>query len=100
MLVVTGIIEIVAADMTAVKAAAADMARETRQEPGCIVYEFFESVEKPGRFRIYEEWQDLTALQAHFQTLHMATFRAVLQGVSVVSREIVRFDRGPVELLP
>ena len=95
MLVVTGLIEVAEADIEAARAAAAEMAVATRREAGCIAYAFYEDVEAPGRFRVYEEWDDQDALTAHGETPHMATFRAALAGFDLRSAKVQKFTAGP-----
>ncbi len=94
MLVVTGIIEIDPADRDAAKIAAAKMAEATRDEDGCITYAFYEDVEVPGRFRVYEEWESMAALAAHAQTPHMGEFRAALAGMKILSSAIKKIEGG------
>ena len=57
MIVVTGIVEIADASRDQAMALAIEVARETRQEPGCISYGFYADIENPLRLRIYEEWE-------------------------------------------
>lgn len=99
MLIVTGIIEIAAEDTAKMADAAREMVAGTVQEAGCYVYEFSQDVSNACRFRVYEEWQDQAALDAHVLTPHMATFRGVLGGLTVVSREIASFVPGPKQAL-
>ena len=40
-----------------------------RQEPGCINFEFYRSVEHPDHFILHEEWQDEAALDGHRQLI-------------------------------
>ncbi|SDC10631.1 putative quinol monooxygenase [Ruegeria marina] len=94
MLIVTGVIEIAEDGVETARAAAAEMVAETLKEPGCIVYEFSQVLGQETRFRVYEEWQDLTALEAHFATPHMARFRAALARAGVVSRDVYRREGG------
>ncbi|MDU9003734.1 putative quinol monooxygenase [Sedimentitalea todarodis] len=94
MLIVTGIIEINPDRIGSAQAAATKMMVETRKESGCHVYEFSQQVEAPHRFRVYEEWSDDAALQAHSEAPHMAAFREALGEIGVISREIVKFDAG------
>ena len=64
-------------------AAAAACVAATRQEAGCLAYDFFESVTAPGEYVTVEHWQDDAALDAHFQTPHVAQlFEVVGQCVS------------------
>jgi quinol monooxygenase YgiN len=39
----------------------------SRAEPGCISHEVSRDVQQPERFVFVERWQDMAALQAHFQ---------------------------------
>lgn len=94
MLIVTGIIRIDPENLAAARAAALVMMAETRREPGCLVYEFSQLVEDESRFRVYEEWQDAAALEAHSKTPHMAVFRKALAAAGVLSREIVAIETG------
>lgn len=94
MLVVTGVVEIEPGGVEAAKAAAIRMVAATRTEDGCLEYAFWQSLEQPNLFRVYEEWESRAALQAHGQTPHMAEWRAELGKIGVLSRDIVSFDRG------
>lgn len=99
MLVVTGVVELPENGVDVMKQAAVDMGRASRAEDGCYAYAFWQDLETPTRFRVYEEWRDQAALTAHAQTPHMATFRAALATVGVVSRDIVSFQAGPTTAL-
>lgn len=94
MVIVTGIIHIDAADAEAAKAAASNMAVATRAEDGCITYAFYEDIENPGRFRVYEEWRDLAALGAHGKAPHMADFRKALAGLNVLGTDLKMIEGG------
>ena len=94
MLVVTGIIEINADDLDAAKALAGPMGTPSRAEQGCHAYAFYQDLENPGKLRIYEEWADQSALDAHFATPHMAAFVAGLGALAVKSMNVVKFERG------
>lgn len=95
MLVVTGLVTVDPADAAAFRAAAAVMSTETRQEVGCRTYAFYEDVERPGVFRVYEEWDNQTTLTDHGNAPHMAEFRAKLSKLNILSRDIQKFDGGP-----
>jgi len=97
MIVVTGEVEVAPTAVEAMKSAAAEMAQATRAEDGCIRYGFWQDIENDTRFRVYEEWESLAALTAHFDTPHMANFRAAMGAAGLVSRNIVRFEAGPPE---
>ena len=92
MLVVTGIIDVAPEGVAKAVEAAKAMVVETRKEAGCHVYEFSQVLGTESRFRAYEEWESDDALTAHSKTTHMATFRAALGEVGVVSSDIFKMN--------
>jgi len=71
----------------------------TRAEKGCIAYGFYEDVTEPGTFRLYEEWSDEAALDAHMVAPHMAEFQKAIaehppQSVAVKFFRAEQFERG------
>ena len=94
MLIVTGIAKIGSEDVEHIKVAAAKMAKASRAETGCRAYAFYQDIEDPCCFRIYEEWESRDALAAHFKTTHMAAFNAVLKDLDIKSLDISQFMRG------
>lgn len=96
MLIVTGTFELEAAHLDRLREAAIVMAQATRDEPGCIAYAFWADIETPTTFRVYEEWTDRGALEAHFATPHMAVFRAALAEGGLVSRDVKTIEGGTV----
>ena len=75
-------------DADTARQAASKAAQATRAEDGCFTYAFYEDVETPGRFRVYEEWRDEAALRVHLETPHIAEFRQVLGGLTILNREL------------
>ncbi|MEO0681097.1 MAG: putative quinol monooxygenase [Pseudomonadota bacterium] len=94
MIIVAGWMEVEADGADAAEALARTMMAETRKEDGCVIYDITRSLEHPGRFHVYEEWQSLPALEAHFATPHMATFRAGLGALNVTGRSVARREGG------
>lgn len=99
MLIVTGTFKLAAEDVAHMKQAARVMVAATRAEPGCISYAFWQSIEEETLFRVYEEWQDLSALEAHFNAPHMAVFRESLAQCQPIRREVVRFTAQDITTL-
>jgi quinol monooxygenase YgiN len=50
------------------------MQNESRREPGCLRYGFYESVEVEGEFSAVEEWESVEALRTHFGAPSVARF--------------------------
>ena len=51
-----------------------DMARFSRQESGCITYEFYVGLSNPNLVLLFQEWSSVEALESHWETDHMKTF--------------------------
>lgn len=99
MLIVTGTIQVPAEGIEATKAAATEVAIATRAEKGCRVYAFWHSIEQPGTFRVYEEWDDIDCLKAHGKAPHMTVWREKLKAIGVSGRDIKMFEPGPMTQL-
>lgn len=63
---------------------AAKVAAPSREEPGCISYNFYEQQPANNEFLFFEEWADQAAVDFHFQTPHfkefMKEFPELIQG--------------------
>ena len=65
-------------------------------EPGCISYSIYADPHDPAQFFIFEEWQDEAALEAHFQTPHMADFQPQFSSIGVTDFSgIKRYNATP-----
>ncbi len=91
MIVVAGTVTFDAAHQRTVIAAANRVAEITRTEEGCISYEFFADLNRPGRMLVFEEWETEEALDAHLVTAHLAEFRGALAAAGATGRDITRY---------
>lgn len=55
-----------------------DMVERSREEPGCITYDFFESITNPNVMMLFQEWESMDTINAHFATEHMESFLSQL----------------------
>ena len=92
MIVVNAIIETTEADITAMKSAIADMEVASQAEQGCWDHTFSVELNDPAKLRITERWESMEALQAHFQTPHMATFQAAMGANPPLNLDVKFFD--------
>ncbi|MCY4237716.1 MAG: putative quinol monooxygenase [Rhodospirillaceae bacterium] len=92
MILISGLIELAEADIDTMKVAAITMALETRMETGCIQYAFYQDIENPAIFRVFEEWESMDALQAHFGSPHMKVFRETLSQAAIVRRDLKKYS--------
>lgn len=94
MIVVSGTLKVKPDGVKAARAACLAVMAETRKEAGCYIYEFSQSLEEEGCFRIYEEWSDMDALKAHMKTAHMAVYREAIGAAGLVERNIGFMEAG------
>ncbi|MFT4799363.1 MAG: quinol monooxygenase YgiN [Candidatus Azotimanducaceae bacterium] len=57
------------------------MSVASRDEHGCASYEFYAGISDPNIFLLFQEWENVEALQGHFQTDHMEDFLKSLPDV-------------------
>ena len=96
MLVIAGHIRIDPAKRGAAIAAAREMMRDTRREPGCVSYTISADVDDDGVFHVFEEWESAQALGAHFEAPHMARFQQAAAGLGVAGMHIQRYEVASV----
>ncbi|MXO58351.1 antibiotic biosynthesis monooxygenase [Altererythrobacter salegens] len=63
-------------------------------EPGCRTYSYAEDVTEAGLFRVYEEWDDRAALEAHFATRHMRRWQEEREALGFHDRDISIRETG------
>ena len=68
------------------------MLAASRAEDGCLTYSYAEDVAEPGLIRVFEAWRDQAALDAHFQTAHMAAWRAAWPSFGVSDRRLFAYE--------
>jgi quinol monooxygenase YgiN len=53
-----------------------DTQARSREEPGCLAYDFAEVVGDPGRYMVVQEWHDAAAMEAHFRSDAFTAYQA------------------------
>lgn len=91
MIVVSGIIELDPANRDTAVALTDTLVAATLEEEGCISYGFWLDPNDDGRFRVFEEWKDQDALDAHFTEPHMAAFMEGLGSLGVRGTAINKY---------
>ncbi|NOY41081.1 MAG: antibiotic biosynthesis monooxygenase [Planctomycetes bacterium] len=64
-IVLSGYISVPAADLHAVRQALPEHIEMTRAESGCLVFKVEEDPAEPGRFSVYEEFENRNAFEFH-----------------------------------
>lgn len=84
----------------AMKGAIAAMEKASRTEHGCIEYVFTTALNDPTEMRIFEQWQSIEALKAHFATPHMGTFNAAMRAHPPESIVVKMFEVKEIPFPP
>lgn len=74
MIIVHGTIPLKPESLDEAIALAREMAGATQAEPGCLSYDFYVGVSDPHALLLFQEWETMDALMAHFKTEHMEVF--------------------------
>ncbi len=64
----------------------------TRDEAGCVEYNYAEDVLDPGLIRVSEVWESREQLTAHLQTPHMAVWGEERASLGLSGRAITVFE--------
>lgn len=92
MLIVAGTVRIPPANVEALRPRMLEMMTASRAEDGCLAYGYAEDVGEPGLIHVFEAWRDQAALDAHFQTAHMARWRAAWPSFGVSDRRLFAYE--------
>ena len=99
MIVIGGSIRIDPAKLDEAVGVAQKMMAETKQEPGCVQYNFSLDLADKGLVWIFEEWESEDALSKHFETPHMAEFMQAMPAFGLQVMDVNRYEasaKGPV----
>lgn len=91
-LVIAGTIRVPPERLDAFRPHMIAMLEASRAEDGCLEYAYAEDVAEPGLIRVFEAWRDQAALDAHFQTPHLAAWRAAWPEFGVSDRRLIAYE--------
>lgn len=91
-LIIAGTVRVPAGNFERFQPHMLEMLTASRAEDGCLTYSYAQDVAEPGLIRIFEAWRDQAALNAHFQTEHMARWRAAWPQFGVSDRRIMAYE--------
>jgi quinol monooxygenase YgiN len=90
--IIAGTVRVPPENLAGLKPHMEAMLAASRAEDGCITYSYAEDVAEPGLVRVFEAWRDQAAIDAHFQTTHMAAWRAAWPGFGVSERRLFAYE--------
>jgi quinol monooxygenase YgiN len=59
-----------------------------RETPGCLSYEFTETLDDPGHFLVVQHWRDQAALDEHYRSEAFAEYQASIGELLVRTSEL------------
>lgn len=71
---------------------AAELLPLSRNEPGCMRYDFLRDPLNPGRFVFFELWKSRNDLNEHFQKSYFKAFAAEFPALIEGSAEILTYE--------
>ncbi|PCH61458.1 MAG: hypothetical protein COC19_04685 [SAR86 cluster bacterium] len=78
MIMVQSTFQLIPEKKTDLLAIVTTMIEASRQESGCISYEFYEGLSDSNQLVLLQEWKSPQHLQGHYQTTHMEEFLSKL----------------------
>ena len=70
------------------------MVEASRAEDGCEAYAYAQDLLEPGLIHVSELWRDQAALDLHFQTPHLAEWRAAWPSFGIRDRNLRLYQLG------
>lgn len=92
MIIVTGRVTLKDGALEKLRPAMKAMMKTCREEPGCLDYSYGPDLGDPNAFLVLEKWESWEALDAHLERPHLKAWRAALNNVGLVSRELIAAD--------
>jgi quinol monooxygenase YgiN len=99
MIIVMGHAKLAAGEIDRLKDDMAVQIAATQAEDGCMLYCFARDVLDPDTLIISERWRDQAALDAHFQSPHMAVFNEVFGAAKLLEISIKAYENGEARTL-
>ncbi|MNF50427.1 Antibiotic biosynthesis monooxygenase [compost metagenome] len=79
--------------LDAMRGLLAELSEESRKEPGCLEYGYYQSLADPLELCSYEIWQSQEAEALHWQTAHLQQALARAAGLLDGEPRILRYQR-------
>jgi len=99
MLLIVGTMRLPAGLLDAARPSMASMVKASRAEVGCLEYSYAEDVLDPGLIHVKERWRDRVALDKHFKSAHIVTWRANWPSLGVGERNLSLYEVGEPKLI-
>jgi quinol monooxygenase YgiN len=95
MILIEGTVRVPPGNVVAARPAMEQMIRASRAEAGCLDYAYSIDLMDPGLIRVIERWESRAALDAHFKTAHMTTWRSFFPILGITDRSLRLYEAAP-----
>lgn len=92
MILVLGTIRIPEGTLSEARPAMATMIAASRAEDGCLAYAYSLDVLDDGLIHVIEKWRDRAALNAHFESAHLAEWRRQFERLGITDRDLQLYE--------
>jgi len=93
-LLILGTVRLPPENLPKARSAMATMISASRAEDGCIEYSYAEDVLEQGLIHVKERWRDQLALDQHFASDHIKTWRAAWPDLGICERNLRVYEVG------
>src|ERR1700712_1060050 len=94
MLLIVGTIRLPPENLAAARPLMKRMVEGSREEEGCLEYCYAEDVLDDGLIHVKEMWRAQALLDRHFESRHLAEWRAAWPGLGIHERKLRSYDVG------
>jgi quinol monooxygenase YgiN len=93
-LLIVGTVRLPPENLSQARPAMAKMVQSSRQEQGCLVYDYAEDILEPGLIHVRELWTGQAALDRHFASEHILEWRSAWPSLGIGERSLQVFEVG------
>lgn len=94
MLLIIGTVRLLPENLERAKPVMRAMVEASRAEAGCLEYVYAEDLFAPGLIHVKERWIHQAALDAHFASAHIQTWRGSWAGLGIGERDLKVYEVG------
>ena len=88
---IVGTIRVPPENLAMARGAIERMITASRAEDGCLAYSYSEDVLEPGLIHVTERWENQESLKRHWQSEHLAQWRATWTTLGFRDRNLQRY---------
>lgn len=92
MLLIVGTVRLPPENLKAAREIMETMILASRAEDGCLGYSYAEDILEAGLIHVKEFWRDQVALDQHFASSHIATWRSAWAQLGIHDRNLILYD--------